>query len=154
VTLVGYGRLGADEAHLFKLPLPNSISGPLMWKRLTVTLAWITPISPMNQIYRNSKFWFDFPDKNHEQTLSLSRKFYDNDTVNRGTVQHEIFEANRASAFVDGTALSIRVNCKEDSSKLTQSIRYGLSATLEVAPDAQVSIYNEIRQKVQQQIQI
>jgi len=125
-----------------------------MWKRLTVTLAWISPVNPMNQIYRKSKLWFDFPGKDHENVLSLSRKFYDNDTVNRGTVQHEIFEANRASAFVDGTTLSIRVNCKEDASKFEQSIKYGLSATLEVAPDAQVNIYNEIRLKVQPQIQI
>jgi len=155
VTLIGSGALEAEQAHLFKLPLPVGISGSTHWRSLTVTLGWFTPINPTNQIYRKAKLWFDFPNKSHEQLLSVSRKFYDNDTVCRGTIQHEIFDGQLASAFLDGTELEIRVNCKEDAPGLDdQQIKYLLSVTLEIDQAFQINLYNEIDIKIKAKIPV
>ena len=42
-TLLGVGELGADEAFVFSAPLPPSLAGKKAWRRLTVTLAWLSP---------------------------------------------------------------------------------------------------------------
>ncbi len=156
VTLIGYGSLKAENAHLFKLPIPAAISGSTLWRSLTVTLAWFSPVNSLNQTYRQAKLWFDFPNKAHENILNISRKYYDNDTVNRGTVQHEIFSGSRAAAFVEGTELPIRVNCKEDAPTLpqNQNIKYVLSVTLEVAPELQTDIYNDVKIRIRPRIAV
>jgi len=154
VTLIGYGALHSEEGHLYKLPLPVSISGPVMWRQLTVTLAWFSPVNPLNQVYRKAKLWYDFPDDNVDSILNVNRKFYDNHTVMRGTLHHEIFDGSRASAFVDGTDLNIRVNCKQDASPFDESIKYGFAVTLEVLPVTNLDLYTEIRAKVQPQVQV
>ncbi len=156
VTLLGTGSLTAEQGHLFNLPLPVAISGSTLWRSLTVTLAWFSPVNSLNQTYRQAKLWFDFPNKSHETLLSISRKFYDNDTVNRGTVQHEIFDGVRASAFLDGAELPIRVNCKEDAPGLgkDQQIPYVMAVTLEVHPNLQADIYNDIRIRIRPRIPV
>jgi hypothetical protein len=154
VTLIGYGALHSEEGHLYKLPLPVSISGSVMWRQLTVSLAWFSPINSLNQIYRQAKLWYDFPDDDVSSILNVNRKFYDNLSVMRGTLHHEIFDGTRASAFVDGTDLSIRVNCKKDASDFEEAIKYGFAVTLEVLPVTNIDIYTEVRSKIQPQVQI
>ncbi len=146
-TLLGWGELNAEEAHLYKLPLPIGITGQVVWRRLTVTLAWLTPVSCLNQKYRQAALWFDFPG-NNESILNVARKQADHNAVRRGTIQHEIFEGNNASAFVDGTNLEIRINCREDAEKLKSAVRYSLSVTIEVAEGVDIHIYDEIRERV------
>jgi hypothetical protein len=156
VTLIGYGSLAPEQAHLYNLPVPVAISGSTLWRSLTVTLAWFSPVNSLNQTYRQAKLWFDFPNKSHESILSISRKFYDNDTVNRGTVQHEIFDGQRASAFLEGTELPIRVNCKEDAPGMPkgQEITYVMAVTLEVHPSLRTDIYNDIRLRIRPRVPV
>ena len=156
VTLLGYGALPAEHGHLYKLPIPNEISGSTLWRSLTATLAWFTPINPLHQAYRQSKLWFDFPNKALERILRVSRSFYDNDTVNRGTIQHEIFNGTNASAFLQNTELEIRVNCKEDAAGMAQhqEIPYVLAVTLEVDPNFGVDIYNAVELRIRPRIPV
>jgi len=152
-TLIGTGELSAEQAHLFKLPIPVALSGSTQWRSITVTLAWFSPVNCLNQTYRQAKLWFDFPNKMLDNLLSVSRKYYDNDTVNRGTIQHEIFEGTRASAILEGAELGIRVNCKEDAPGLPNvPIKYVLAVTLEIAPVVQVDIYEHISLRIRPRV--
>jgi len=45
VTLIGSGSLAADRAHQFNLPIPAAISGSTLWRSLTATLAWFSPVN-------------------------------------------------------------------------------------------------------------
>ncbi|SHH90630.1 Subtilase family protein [Chryseolinea serpens] len=154
VTLVGYGSLSPEEGHLFRLPMPFGISGQVFWRKLTITLAWITPINPFNQKYRSAALFFDFPDQNLTQLLEVSRTHYDDNTVKRGTIQHEIFEGSRATVFNANSDLGIRVSCKEDASTFQERIKYALSVTLEINETVAIDIYNEIRLRIQQPVVI
>lgn len=71
----------------------------------------------------------------------------------RGTVQHEIFVGKQASTYVDGTDLRIVVSCKKESN-LTRPVKYVLMATLEVAPETRLPIYQEIEARIQTQVGI
>jgi hypothetical protein len=68
--------------------------------------------------------------------------------VQRGTLQHEIFEGTKAAAFVDGDSVLVKVNCRADAGSLDEGVPYALVTTLEVAPEVGVAIYDEIRTRV------
>ena len=143
-TLIGCGSISDGEAHVFNIPLPPSLSGKKIWRRLTVTLAWLTPINPYHQAYRRAALWFDPP----KSKLQIGRTEADGRAVVRGTVQHELLEGEKATAFVDGDNLEIKVNCRAEAGELAGSVQYALAVSLEVSESIEIPIYQEIRERV------
>lgn len=143
-TLLGFGSLNDEEAHVFKLPMPPSLSAKRELRKLTVTLAWFSPIAPTTQRYRSSSLWFEV----EKDILAASRTDAEWRSVRRGTVQHEIFQGERAVALHDGDELEIKINCRKDASKIENPIQYGLVVSLEVAEGVDINIYNEIRTRI------
>ncbi len=143
-TLLGFGRLGDEEAHLFTLPLPPSLGARREWRRLTVTLAWISPVAANTQRYRTASMWFEVeggpvaPDRQNAEWRA----------VQRGTVQHELFEGDRAIAIADDASLTIKVNCRKDAVRIQEPVAYGLAVSLEVAEGVDIAIYDEIRTRI------
>ena len=145
VTVLGVGQLQDGEADEFILPLPPSLSAVAYRRRLTITLAWLTPVSTTRQNYRIAHLWFNPTQQN---SLALSRIHADHTAVQRGTVQHEILEGDSAVPFQDGDAIAIKVNCRADAGEIYEPIRYGLAVTLEVAESLAIPIYEEIRDRL------
>ena len=141
VTIMGFGKLGDGQAHEFRLPLPPSLSARNVKRRLTITLAWLTPVNSRHHRYRIAHLWFD-PKNN----VIPDRIDADGRAVQRGTVQHEVLEGEQAADFQDGDAIVIKVNCRADAGDIPESIRYGLAVTLEVAED--ITIYQEVRERL------
>lgn len=146
-TLMGFSSIGKDEGHLYSVPLPPSLSGQKIWRRLVITLAWFTPINPLHRAYRKAALSFDAP-KEVLQKLLVYREESDYNAVKRGTVQHEIFEGEKASVFAEGDKLEIQVNCRADAGDLVDAVPYAIVATLEVAEGIDISIYNEILTRI------
>ena len=150
VTVLGFGELDNDEAHEFRLPLPPSLSAVAAKRRLTITLAWLTPVNSRNQKYRVAHLWFD---PNAKNPIATNRMYADHRAVQRGTVQHEVLEGKNAVAFEDGDNIGIKVNCRADAGAITEPIRYGLAVTLEIAEDINIPlvslpIYQEVREQL------
>lgn len=154
-SLLGFGQLLDGEAHVFRLPLPPSLGSRPEWRRLTVTMAWISPISAGTQKYRTSSLWFEVggvvPAKDRKESCSGTDGWR---AVRRGTVQHEVFEGQRAVPFIDGEVIEIKVNCREDAGKFQSPVAYGLAVSLEVAEGLDIAVYNEIRTRIAPAIQI
>ncbi|MGO9622117.1 MAG: S8 family peptidase [Desulfobaccales bacterium] len=144
VTALSGGGIGKDQAHIHQFPLPPSLSGQHCWRRLTITLAWLTPVNPMNQKWRRAALWFEPP----KELLQVNRKQADWQAVKRGTIQHEVLEGEQASPFVDGDNLEIKVNCTEDAGSLEDFIPYALATTLEVKEDIGIPLYSEVQVRV------
>ena len=149
-TVLGFGQLSNGEAHVFSLPLPPSLGSRSEWRRLTVTLAWLSPISASTQKYRTACLWFEM----NNNGLAPTRSDADWRAVRRGTVQHEVFEGQRAEPFIDGAVIEIKVNCREDAGKIQNPVAYGLAVSLEVAEGLDIAVYNEIRTRIAPAIQI
>ena len=145
VTVLGLGSLGDGDGDEFELPLPPSLSAITERRVLTITLAWLTPVSNTRQNYRVAHLWFD-PTQQNE--ISQRRLYADHQAVLRGTVQHEVLEGYEAVPFQDGDAIGIKVNCRADAGKIDEPIRYGLAVTLEVAEALDITIYEEVRQRI------
>lgn len=152
-TLLGWGSLANAEAHAFALPLPADLSGTRGLRRLTITLAWLSPIAPGHQRYRKAQLWFT-TDATELIGTGRASNAYDHNLVKRGTVQHEMFEGEKARAFVDGETVSIQINCREDAAGLDEAADYGLVATFEVGEKVPVPVYQQIRQRLREAIPI
>ncbi len=143
-TVLGVGSLSAEEGHLFRMPLPDSLAGVQAWKRLVVTLAWFTPVNPRHRAYRQAHLWFNKP----QYELQIDRRDCHWQTTQRGTVQHEIFEGEGADFFSTGDNIEIQVNCREDAGGLTEPVPYTLALTMETAPELRLPIYEQIRERI------
>ncbi len=145
VTLIGFSRIKKEEGHIYQVPLPPSLSSNKIKRRLTITLTWFTPLNNNNQKYRQAHLWFN----SENDILQVNRQEADGRAVQRGTVQHEIFEGDTAAAFIEGDTLSIKVSCREDAGGLRQlEIPYTIAVTLEVAEGIEIEIYSEVRDRL------
>lgn len=144
-TVLGFGSLNNDEAHVFKLPLPPSLAARPEWRKVTVSLAWLSPTAPGTQKYRKASLWFE---TDAERWLDASRTRSDWQIVRKGSLQHEIFEGQRIVAISDGDNLTIKVNCREEAGPLTEAVPYGLVVSLEVAEGVPLAIYDEVRTRI------
>ena len=149
VSVLGYGKLRDGDGDEFSFPVPPSLSARNEKRRLTVTLAWITPINSNHRNYRVAQLWFDPANQ-----LAPTRINANHLAVQRGTVQHEILEGNHAVVFQDGEVIKIKVNCRAVGGKITEPIRYGLAVTLEVAEGIDIPIYPEVRDRLAVRVQI
>ncbi len=140
VTVLGVGKLNDGEADDFQFPLPQSLSAVTDRRRLTITLAWLSPMNCVSQKYRIAQLWFD-----PSNQLAPDRMHADFRAVTRGTVQHEVLEGDTAVDFQDGEMIAIKVNCRAEAGQIPEPIRYGLAVTLEVAEGIVIPIYQEVR---------
>lgn len=156
VTALAGGALAKETGAEHRFPLPPSLSGKRGWRRLVVTLTWISPVHALSQRWRRAHLWFSSP----KSKLSigsgnlLERRGADWQAVQRGTVQHEVFEGEKAAAFVDGDEVVIHVSCREDAAVLEDAVPYALAVTLEVDESIGVDVYTEVRARVQNKLRV
>ena len=149
-VLVGTGELEAENAHVFVLPLPESLSGKAIWRRLTITLAWLSPINCEHRGYRRAALWFQPP----SSEIQILRREVDSKASMRGTVQHEVLEGHKAVPFRKGDTVEIQINCRADAGLFEEKSKYALIVTLEVESHTQIPIWREIQSAIRPVVQI
>ncbi len=153
-TILGFGELSDGDAHIFSLPLPPSLGSRPEWRRLTVTLAWLSPIFPNTQKYRAASLWFELDGNQLTPTRRGASSGVNWRAARRGTIQHEVFEGEKAEPFIDGDVIKIKVNCRKDAGRFQNPIAYGLVISLEVSEGIDIDVYNEIRTRISPVIRI
>lgn len=146
VTLIGTGSLLQDQAHMYEIPLPFDFHAQNMFRSLTVTLSYFTPVSPNTQKYRDSQVWFTL-DENGKRVVE-NRTESDDKAVTRGTLQHEHFSSNRILLWNPNHALGIKINCRSDASNDVIPIPYAMMATFEIAPEYDIDVYQRVVEAV------
>lgn len=150
VTLIGYDVLSPGKQVNMQFPLPQSLISQKTLKRLTLTLAWMSPVAANRKNYRVAKLDFK-PSSNPlmENTTQDSDAY----TSHRGTVQHEVYEDDSARTFQVNDNLVITVSCRNDD-LLRSPVKFVLMATLEVAEETQYPIYQEVAIKLRNQVRV
>ena len=144
-TVLGAGLLQQDDAHEYEFPLPVELSNTTEWRRLIITLAWLTPVNPTHRVYRKAKLSFQPP----KDLLAVDRQHADWQQVQKGTVQHEVLEGKKACVFQDGDSLRIKIAAQGDiGQKFDEAIPYGLAVTLEATEQSGIPIYERVREKL------
>ena len=147
VVLLGAGSITDGQRQRFELPLPPALSATKDWRRLTLTLAWMSPVNPRSLTHRMVKLKCDPP----QNGLGVSRRQVDHHAVGRGTVQHEILEGTAALAFLEGDTVNLQVECRVDPRWQDTPTRYGLVASIEMATSVRVDIHAQVREVLRAQ---
>ncbi len=143
VTALSAGRIADGQAHVYRLPLPPSLNARAERRRITLTLAWLTPINPFHRAYRRAALrveplgFRDLLGDRADAGMHSSR---------RGTVQHEVLEGRRAVPYAPGSELELAVSCRAEAGTLDEAVPYAVIVTLEVPQGIGLPIYEEIRQ--------
>jgi hypothetical protein len=144
-TAIGVGQLRDGEALEFRFPLPPCLRSQTVERRLTATLAWLSPVNSFDQRYRRAEMWFEPPG----DQIGVSRAEFDHNQVRKGTVQHEVLQGQFATPYSDGDFMVFKVNCKAGAGKLEGAVRFALCVSLEVAEGIHLPIYEEIAARIQ-----
>lgn len=149
-VLLAAASIKNGKRHTYRYPLPPSLSTTTWWRRLTITLAWLSPINSRSQRHRMARLFFSPPDRD----LMVQRIEADWRAVQRGTVQHEVLEGSSAVAFQADGAMEINVDCRIDAGTLEGGfVRYALAASVEVAPEIEVDLHAEVRDQLRTAVQ-
>jgi len=148
VTVLGFGRLGDGEAHLYTIPLPPSLAGQRVWRRMVITLGYIPPINARDRRHRRAELYF----RPEQERLRLTRQGPSWQSVKRGTLQHEVLEGYEAAAFADGDNLELQVNCRKIAGRLDDSVPYAVALSLEVEQATTLPIYEEVATRIRAQV--
>lgn len=151
ITLIGIGELKKEEGNIFRLPLPVDFSSRLIKRKLTVTLAYFSPVVPNKQAYRGVQLWFNIDDGG--KGLTPERLNTEWQAVRKGSLQHEIFVGENPIAWNDDE-LIIKVNCREEAGKINSAIPYGLFVSFEIAEGFDVDLYGNFLDKLRPPVHV
>ncbi len=146
-TLVGYGTINAGETYVHRIPLPRSLQLITEPRQLTVTVAWLSPVNPRHQSYRQANLDVGSINK-LEDAVGVSRIPLQpsNYSASRGTVFHSHYQGERSVPFLDDGHVSLRIQCREPAGTLDREIRYGIALT--IAANEGIPVYDEVRTRL------
>jgi hypothetical protein len=148
-TLIGGGSAELGSAVEHRIPLPPSLNAYTGSRRITVTLAWFSPIKPSVRNYRIAAL--DIAAKySKNANLAIEGADADGNAAKRGTVQHVVLAGDRSAVnVVDGAELVLTVNVVADAADSeAYTIPYALAVTVEVPEAAKIRVHDEIRTRI------
>lgn len=150
-TVIGLGAIKKGKAELYNLPIPECLNAKTNKRKLTITLAWFSPINSRNQKYRTARLWFEV---SGTSIFQEKEDVADENLAKKGTIQHEVFVGSKALAIGSDDSVSIKVTCDRDAANITDEIPYALMVSLEVAKGVDLPIYQEISMKISASIPV
>jgi hypothetical protein len=155
-TFLSGGVIWPDEQWIHSIPVPDCLHSQDCWRKVTITLAWFTPIAPRSRLYRGIRLFFTPPDA--ANFLRVARHDVDGRAVSRGTVQHEVLEGKSAMDIAEDAELKIPVACFADAILGNDlpgaGIPYALAVSLEVAPKNKLPIYEQVQERIRPRVRV
>ncbi|CAJ0810681.1 hypothetical protein LMG18101_00960 [Ralstonia flaminis] len=152
VTLLADDVIEPETLHEYRVPVPSEMIGNRELRRITITLAWTTPVLVTTAEYRGvtlalvdekgeRKFWKGVQ-RHCDQPNST--------TTERGTIIHHIFEGKKLVRLAaDPKGIFIGVQCRATHPTCeTAKVPYALAVSLELAQSAKGMVYTEVSNAV------
>ena len=154
-TLIGWNTIGSKQTDRFAVPLPAELEGTAGFRALSVTIAWLTPITPSHRMYRLAKFKAGpGSDKKFSIGAGNAKQQPSHNALGKGTVYHHRWEGEDATQFVDNGNLLLDITCLPAAGELDDSIDYAVVATLEVGQTVAVPVYERVRERLREIVRV
>lgn len=154
-TLIGWNTISSKETDRFAVPIPAELEGTAGFRALSVTIAWLTPITHSHRMYRLAKFKAGpGGDKKFSIGAGNAKQQPSHNALGKGTVYHQRWEGEDAAEFVDDSNLMLDVTCSPAAGELDDPITYAVVATLEVGQDVAVPVYERIRERLREIVRV
>ncbi len=163
VTMVGFGSIRKDQSLVFRLPLPESMSGDRVPRSMRITIAWFSPINPARAKYRLASLEAVAADgRDNDEldrwVLNLKSDGPDHNMIKKGSVwsKRMIHDTQGIPEFDEDAEIPICVQCRDASGgglSQDEDIEFAIAVTLEIEADVQYDIHDEIKQKIRLRLQ-
>lgn len=152
-TLVATGDVSEDMILRFEAPLPPSLNSRKDYRRIIFTVAWFTPINPISRNYRTVSLTVE-PASSLAALVGVdkARSQPYKSISSRGTIFHDCYEGEKAVAFTEEDSLKFDLKLKNSGLDFTGTIPFGLAVTIETEQGAGIPVYQEVQQKLEQQV--
>ncbi|MBP2513777.1 S8 family peptidase [Sphingomonas sp. PvP018] len=150
ITLLADDLIRADVLHEYRVPIPRAMLNNRELRRITMTLAWSSPIDPISQRYRGvlvevvdgqgkRGFWDGV--KAIPQPSAFAGR--------RGTLQHLVLEDRKLVAAVDGGGIFVGVQARADLAAFAKAeVPYALAITLELAQPVRQDVFQDVQARI------
>lgn len=148
-TLLYVGQIESREEVELTVPLPEEIGRLTTVKRVSTTLAWLSPINWNHRQYRRAKLTIDGPvemPSAGRSTLGLPYRL-----TQRGTLEHRVFGTDRAYAQ---TQLTFKVRCADQAGGLDGAVPFAVAISLELGVEVGLDVYALVRQQVVARVRV
>jgi hypothetical protein len=150
-TILFVGQLSANHQCALEFPLPGGLQASGI-KRITATLAWLSPVNWRHRQYRCGALTFAKPVGLTDLGTSVDVPA---EAAKRGTLQHLVWEVNRPVQFGEGDDIRLTVQCREQAGGLHgEEIDFAVAVSLWVAPELDVDVYTQVRDRVAARVPI
>ncbi|HEX7668065.1 MAG TPA: ATP-binding protein, partial [Polyangiaceae bacterium] len=145
-TAVGGGLIAPDYRLVHRFPVPVCLQARSEWRRVTLTLAWFTPVNPADRRYRMARLRLEAP--RNAEPLHVTGGQVHGDAAVRGTVQHVVLEAKDSAMLVaDDATIAFVVTCAAEAGELDVPVPYAVAVSLETAPETGLPIYAQVAER-------
>jgi len=139
------GNIGENESRTLSFPLPNGLQARGV-KRVSATLAWLSPVNWRHRQYRRAALDFAKPTGFTDLGTALGAV---GDRPKRGTLQHVDWEIVRAVGVGQGSDLELTVKCRGQAGGLqSERVDFAVVLSLWVAPELNVDVHTQVQQQV------
>lgn len=148
-TMLFVGELGSRQEVELVVPFPHDVAIRRDLRRVSATLAWLSPTNWNHRQYRRAKLTFDGPSEIKSQHRDNRGPGYH--LTRRGTVEHRTFETERAFS-VD--QLSFTVKATDQAGGFDGTVPFSFAVSLEVGSGIDVDVYELVRAQLRARARI
>lgn len=159
ITLLADDVIRHDNLHEYRLPIPRAMINNREVRRVTMTLAWSSPIDPVTNRYRGvlieivdgaggHKFWDGLGGM---KTEAGRAKFTGpkSDSTRRGTLQHLVLEGKKLIRSAPTGDMFVGVQARADLAAFAQEdVPYALAVTLEMGQPVRQDLFTDVEARV------
>ncbi len=153
VVVLYFGNVGAAEEQELLLPLPAGLQSKDA-KRITATLAWLSPVNWRHRQYRRASLDFTAPtgftkfDAASDLSDGVAKR-------GAGTAKHLVWDTTKTVPHGHGDTLTLKVKCLEQAGGLRgDRVDYAVALSVWVAPTVGIDIYSQVRDQIRARVPV
>jgi hypothetical protein len=152
-VMVGYGVFESEGLQEYTFPIPAEFSGRT-WKRISITLAWFSRVSPERSTYRNAKLGLSTSNRDINEFAGASNSETANAIASqRGTLFHTVLSGQGEREFGAESILPLGVVCTQTNETSNMGhVTYGLLVTVEAREQTDIAVHSLIAARVREMI--
>lgn len=149
-TLWGEGAVVENDASVFRVPLPASLSGQRVPHAVTATIAWFSPVIPGRRAYKSVRLTIEEPPAQRLGSLGVkpASDMGDRNQTERGTLFQRRWQGQTVAQISSGDALEFRVARKPDREEAEDRTPIAFGVAVSIEAEAELPIYEEVGAQV------
>ena len=154
ITLLADDIIAPETRHEYAIPIPRAMIGSRDLRRITITLAWSSPIDPRTQRYRGVTAELVDSEGKRKFWSGIKPALQPHATAGRrGTLQHLVLEDTRKLPMTAQGHFVVGVQARAALAAFaTTEVPYAVAITLELAQSVREDVFADVAARVRTKV--